>query len=181
MGVQVALIGLIGVVVGGVIALLSSFLQVLRSAKSERVQNLLETRRDAYIAYAEIVKEEARLARRVAAFHGVVGSRIPISPEVGRGLAREISERRSRALEGLLLVGTTSVVECARIWHHAVWKAENYVIESSEINAADFESLFARSGKAREEFYHQARKDLLVRGKVSALSDEQLEKRWAQL
>src|SRR5690242_17412072 len=107
---------LIGVVIGA----LGSYLAVVRGDQArfrrEQAARWEERRLAVYTDYARTLKQAVTLTYRVAAHLGNDPHPHPLSPEEAAPLLAEAGLARDPAGEALLLLGSTAVVEKARVW-----------------------------------------------------------------
>jgi hypothetical protein len=176
-----AIFALVGVGFGAALSFVSARANADRAWKREAASRLADLRRSAYAEYAQALKEEVRICRRVAGTRGDVEIEHALSREDGLRDITSANPRRSAALESVLLVGSSEVVESARVWNHAAVRLRRHVFDLDEGVQLGFADLYRRCGVARDGFYAAARADLAVTGQADALSPDELERRWLLL
>src|SRR5262249_30175223 len=127
---------LIGVVIGA----LGSYLAVVRGGRGrfarEQAARWEERRFAGYTDWSQALKQERRLAYRVAAHLGNDPHPHPLSPQDAEPLLAEIQTAREPYGEALILLGSPGVVEHAREWIVTVMEMERFVREGSRDPAA---------------------------------------------
>ncbi|MFC8513715.1 hypothetical protein [Streptomyces sp. NPDC057257] len=150
---------LIGVVIGA----LGSYLAVARGErerfKRERAARWEERRLAAYSEYARALKRNVHLTYRVASYLGNDPHPHPLSPEEAAPLFAEANVARDPAGEALILLGSTEVVDQARVWVTAVMEMERFLREGTQDPQA-WRTLLERQRAGREAYYAAVRDDL---------------------
>ncbi|GAA4064968.1 hypothetical protein GCM10023065_15740 [Microbacterium laevaniformans] len=177
-----AVVAVIGTTLGALIGIVSGRWTADTEWKRSEAKRLTELRKVAYAAYGEAVKQDVRVSRKMAAGLGAASSDNPLTRDEGRSRLADINERRSAALEGVLLVGSRATVDHARIWQHAVWHLRKRVLAAPDITSDEYSRLYRMAGKARENFYRASRADLDVGGEsANAMPHHDLEAAWRAL
>lgn len=123
-----------------------------------------DTRRlDAYVAYATLIKEIHAVALRVSAPYRGYSKSPPIDRAQGLELFAEANARRTKAWEGMLLLGDEKTVGAARSWQDAV-AAEEQLCSSNSVDEMEWQSAVEVVDQARDRFYLAARENLGVNG-----------------
>jgi len=138
--------------------------------RRSETRRLLDARRSTYVAYAREVKKEVRVCRQMGAELGVAKSRAPLTRDQGRVALAEISPLRSAELEDILLIGSKSVAESARLWKYAQQQIEDYLLAQTMPVANEYERRYIKASHARDLFYIAARDDLAVKGDTTMKS-----------
>jgi len=163
LGYVLAFIG--GLLVAGV-TVWGSFLLAGAEWKRSEARRLLDARRSTYVAYAREVKSEIRICRQMGAALGVAKSRAPLTREEGRVALAAVSPRRSAELEDILLIGSETVAESARLWKYAQQQVEDYLLAKTMPVESEYSRRYVKAGHARDRFYDAARHDLAVKGVI---------------
>ncbi|MGW1750427.1 hypothetical protein ACWCRD_33375 [Streptomyces sp. NPDC002092] len=152
---------LIGVVIGA----LGSYLAVVRGDRArfqrERAARWEERRLTVYADYARTLKQTIHLTYRVASHLGNDGHPHPLSPEEAAPLFAEANVARDPAGEALILLGSTEVVNKARVWVTAVLEMERFLREGTRDPQA-WRDLLERQRAGREGYYVAVRDDLAL-------------------
>lgn len=165
MGILDQLPALIGVIVGAV----GSYAAVSRTDKVRwqraRAERWDEKRFDIYMNYANVLKQQARIAVRIGAGLGLDHHAQPLSPEPGLELLAEAESNRTAQWEAVLLVGEASTIHAAREWHQVIWVLELFARGERE-DPDVWKRTLLESGIARERFYACARSELGIEGRL---------------
>jgi hypothetical protein len=152
---------LAGVAVGTILTFSSNWLSERLRWKRDHGARWDGRRLDAYLAYADAVKYQVRVCRRLAAakYRDVVTEPMD-EAEAKSGFALG-EDKRVVVFEAVLMLGTAETIKAARQWNTAVWDMY-YHLQSAESTVEKFNSDFLGTGRAREAFLKAARKDLSV-------------------
>ncbi|CAM5308412.1 Secreted protein OS=Streptomyces fumanus OX=67302 GN=GCM10018772_26340 PE=4 SV=1 [Streptomyces fumanus] len=101
------------------------------------------------------------LTYRVAAHLGNDPHPHPLTPEEAAPLMAEAAQARDPAGEALLLLGSTEVVERARLWVAAAMEMERFLRAGTRDPDA-WQVLLGRQRSARERYYAAVREDLAL-------------------
>ncbi|MFF4394149.1 hypothetical protein [Streptomyces sp. NPDC001480] len=152
---------LIGVVIGA----LGSYLAVVRGDQArfrrEQAARWEERRLAVYTDYARTLKKAVTLTYRVAAHLGNDPHPHPLSPQEAAPLLAEAGLARDPAGEALLLLGSTAVVEKARVWVVTLMEMERFLRERTRDPEA-WQELLERQRAGREGYYTAVREDLAL-------------------
>jgi hypothetical protein len=152
---------LIGVVIGA----LGSYLAVVRSdrmrLRRETAARWEERRLAVYSDFARALKRSVTLTYRVAAHLGNDPHPHPLTPEEAAPLMAEATQARDPAGEALLLLGSTEVVERARLWVATAMEMERFLREGTRDPEA-WHALLERQRAGRERYYAAVREDLAL-------------------
>lgn len=154
---------ILGVTVGALGTLLvTSLTDRARWRRDQAVR--WDTRRlDAYVAYATLIKEIHLVALRVSAPYRRYSKSPPIDRAQGLELFAEANARRTKAWEGMLLLGDEKTVGAARAWQDAV-AAEEQLCSSDSVGEMEWQSAVEAVDQSRDRFYLAARESLGVHG-----------------
>lgn len=180
-GLGAALFAVVGVVIGALVTHGLARVTADIEWKRSEAKRLIELRLLSYVNFARVVKDDVRASRRMAASLGAADTDHPLGRDEGERQLEAINSRRSTALEDVLLVGSSELVEHARVWQYAASRLRKRVLAQPDISPHEFEILYRKTGYARDRFYQGARRDLDVVGDVGALSNDELEPYWAAL
>jgi len=122
-----------------------------------------ERRMQAYADYARAVKSITTLSARTAGGRGLPYSLQPLSVDEGTPALALAEHERAEHWEAVLLLGSTSAVRAARDWHHCAWLMVEFA-HGRRTDPDEWEEAIKRNDEARATFYHEARRDLAVRG-----------------
>ncbi|MET9089045.1 hypothetical protein ABZX77_45460 [Streptomyces sp. NPDC004237] len=152
---------LLGVVIGA----LGSYLAVVRGDharfRREREARWEERRLTVYADYARVLKRSVTLTYRIAAHFGNDPHPHPLSPAEAEPLLAEATVARDPSGEALLLLGSTAVVEKARVWVVALMEMERFLREERRDPEA-WRDLLDRQRIGREAYYAAVREDLAL-------------------
>jgi hypothetical protein len=157
------------VLAGVIIGALASYLTTAATERA-RWKRALDSRWDdrrveAYVAYAQAVKDEIRISGQLAAGRGVGEVTDLLSPtQENLDLLAAASAARGGAWETVLLLGHPETVAAARNWHESVWRLEWFARGLITGGSEDYEEARSATNIARSLFYESARRDLQVRG-----------------
>ncbi|MFJ5779556.1 hypothetical protein [Streptomyces sp. NPDC093094] len=154
---------LMGVVVGVLGTLLTSRL----NDKAQWTRTLSvrwdERRLDAYSEFGRALKEVHILAHRITA-QSRPGSRAhAIDRSTGLELMAQADAQRTKAWEGVLLLGDADTVAAAREWRWSVQQLER-AARGIAGDGFDWEAAVRRADEDRDRFYVAARAGLTVAG-----------------
>lgn len=176
------LIALAGVAVGAVLSHLLARSNADRTWQRESEAKLVELRRSAYVEFAQAVKDEVLICRRMAMGLGIAETTTdPIALDAGIAALASSSGRRSATLESVILVGSENLIVRARVWQHALWRIRTALLDHDTLTSESFQVLYRKCGVARDEYYSAARADLGVGGKVEAVHLNELTRLWERL
>ncbi|MYX94477.1 hypothetical protein GT045_06550 [Streptomyces sp. SID486] len=152
---------LIGVVIGA----LGSYLAVVRSDRAkfrrEEAARWEERRLAVYSEYARTLKRAVTLTYRVAAHLGNDPHPHPLSPDEAAPLLAQAAHDRDPAGEALLLLGSTAVVDQARVWVVSLMDMERFLREGIRDPQA-WQELLERQRTGRAGYYTAVRQDLAL-------------------
>lgn len=152
---------LLGVVIGA----LGSYFAVVRGDqvrfRREREARWEERRLTVYADYARALKTSVTLTYRIAAHFGNDPHPYPLSPAEAEPLLAEATVARDPSGEALLLLGSTAVVEKARVWVVALMEMERFLREERRDPEA-WRDLLDRQRIGREGYYSAVREDLAL-------------------
>ncbi|MEV0442899.1 hypothetical protein AB0I84_27880 [Streptomyces spectabilis] len=152
---------LLGVIVGVVGTLLTSRL----NDKAQWTRTLSvrwdERRLDAYAEYGRTLNEVHLLAHRITAPSRPSSRAHPIDQTTGLELIAEADVQRTRAWEGVLLLGDADTVAAAREWRWAVLQLERAVLGLAD-DDFDWVAAVRRADEGRDRFYTAARASLTM-------------------
>lgn len=150
---------LIGVVIGA----LGSYVAIVRGDQArfrrERDARWEERRLEAYAEYARALKRSVTLTYRVASHFGNDPHPHPLSPAEAAPLLAEATAAGDPAGEALLLLGSTQVVEKARVWVSAAVEMQQFLRTETRDPEA-WHALVERQRTGRSGFYSAVRDDL---------------------
>ncbi|MGW4501416.1 hypothetical protein ACWENR_22720 [Micromonospora sp. NPDC004336] len=153
---------LIGVLIGTVGTIVAT--SVADRTRWKRNQSIRwdDRRLDAYVEFAQVIKEIHAVATRMLAEERPHSRGHRMGREEGLARLADADVRHTLAWEGVLLLGDASTVSAAREWRNAVWKIEG---AARGLDAGDdADELLLRANEARDHFYRAARGGLGVRG-----------------
>jgi hypothetical protein len=150
---------LAGVALGAALSHWASESGERRRWRHERSVRWDEPRLLAYAAYGHAVKRVVELALRMCAARGFEHFAVPLEPSEGLPLLAAAEAERGETWERVLLLGSPTAIEQARLWHNGVWELQR-VARGAALPAADWRALFLRVGALRDAFYDAARADL---------------------
>jgi hypothetical protein len=110
-----------------------------------------------------LIKEIHAVALRVSAPYRGYSKSPPIDRAQGLELFAEANARRTKAWEGMLLLGDEKTVGAARSWQDAV-AAEEQLCSSNSVDEMEWQSAVEVVDQARDRFYLAARENLGVNG-----------------
>jgi len=148
------------VVLGGLISFVGSWLSEKWRWNRERMSRWDQRRLDAYVDFARAVKDESRIAMRIAAGRELGPQTDPLGLAEGRELYAIAEHSRSTLFEAVLLLGDDASVRSARVWYQAVWTCYQYVSKRESPDGEQFTELYMAAGEARAAFYDSARGSL---------------------
>ena len=169
-----ALLTLLGVAVGAGASVVTTWLTLRGTARTEREREDLKWERDRSIRWEErfvaavfdfssAVKSQSRTALRVAASKWPELSTNPLDEQRGFISLGELEDNRSIHFERLLiLLGKDEIVDRAREWQHVVWEMHRVAEPGSAVDRAAFDTLLRRAGAARDAFNEAVRLRLEV-------------------
>ncbi|KUL73354.1 MULTISPECIES: hypothetical protein [unclassified Streptomyces] len=150
---------LLGVVIGAV----GSYVVVVRGDRMrfrrERAARWEERRLAVYAEYAQSVKNTVTVTYRVAAQLGNDPHPDPLPLEEARPLLAEAAVRRDPSGEALIMLGSPTVVERARVWVVTAMEMERFVREG-RVDPEHWRALLERQRAGREGYYAAVRDDL---------------------
>ncbi|MGI5380286.1 hypothetical protein ACQEV2_39800 [Streptomyces sp. CA-251387] len=150
---------LIGVVIGA----LGSYVVVVRGDRMrfrrEQAARWEERRLTVYADYAQSVKKTVTVTYRVAAAAGVDPHPDPLSLAEAQPLLAEATTARDPSGEALIMLGSRTVVEKARVWVVAAMEMERFVREGRDDRDA-WQALLERQRAGREAYYAAVGDDL---------------------
>ncbi|OEJ20986.1 hypothetical protein AR457_38755 [Streptomyces agglomeratus] len=162
---------LIGVIVGAFGTLLTTRLNDRAQWTRALSVRWDERRLDAYSEYARALKEVHLLAHRITAPSRPSSRAHPIDRTTGLELLAEADAQRTKAWEGVLLLGDADTVAAAREWRWAVLQLERAARDLAEPDF-DWVAAVRRADDGRDRFYTAARAGLTVG------SDDVAQSRW---
>ncbi|MEV6524773.1 hypothetical protein AB0M43_22715 [Longispora sp. NPDC051575] len=173
-----ALIGLMGVVVGGLGTLLTTrFNERARWRREQRVR--WDARRlDTYVTYAAVVKEIHAVALRMTANHRRVTWSQAMDYDLGLEAIAQADLRRTREWESMLLLGDEATVGAARDWWTAIVRVERIARGLPAFDNEDWDLAIEGVDTARDRFYVAARAGLSVDGGSVAQGPHQRARAW---
>jgi hypothetical protein len=152
---------LIGVVIGA----LGSYVAIVRGDRArfrrEREARWEERRLDVYAEYARTLKKSVTLAYRVAAHFDNDPHPHPLPPAEAAPLMAEATAAGDPAGEALIMLGSTQVVDKARIWVSAAVEMERFLREETRDPEA-WHALVERQREGRAGYYSAVREDLAL-------------------
>ncbi|MEV6369301.1 hypothetical protein AB0L86_20670 [Micromonospora musae] len=161
-GVVTQLPALLGVLIGTIGTILAT--TIADRGRWRRSQSVRwdDRRLDAYVEFAQVLKEIHALAVRMLADvrPGSRGHRI--DQEEGLTRLADADVRHTLAWESVLLLGDAPTVAAARGWRDAVWAIERAARGLTDQDGIG--DLLQRANEARDGFYHAARGGLGVGG-----------------
>ncbi|MFD5101638.1 hypothetical protein [Streptomyces albidochromogenes] len=163
MGLWNQLPALIGVVVGALGSYAVATLTERSRWRRARAERWDEKRFHTYASYATTLKDQLRVAQRIAAARGFADVTDPLDPAEGLAQLAEAESRRAAEWESVLLVGDAESIGAARAWHEAVWNVELYA-RGLRDGAAGWADAVKQVSHARDTFYACARRDLGIAG-----------------
>lgn len=169
-GITEQLPALIGVIVGTAGTILATGLADRARRRRQQTVRWDERRLQAYVEYANAVKETHTYALRLAALDAP-GSRLHrIDRDDGLARLAESDLRRTMAWESVLLLGDAGTVAAARDWREAVSKVEVFARGFADEDS-DFEAAVARVNASRDKLYEAARASLDISAGSISQSD----------
>lgn len=152
---------LIGVIVGVFGTLLTTRLNDRAQWARALAVRWDEQRLDAYSDYGRALKEVHLLAHRITAPSRPASRAHPIDRTTGLDLMAQADALRTKAWEGVLLLGDADTVAAAREWRWAVLQLER---AARDLAGDDFDWVAAvrRADEGRDRFYTAARVSLTV-------------------
>ncbi|MEU1164705.1 hypothetical protein ABZ372_30715 [Streptomyces sp. NPDC005921] len=152
---------LIGVIVGVLGTLLTTRLN--ERAQWERALSVRwDARRlDAYSEFGRALKEVHLLAHRLTASSRPSSRAHPIDRAAGLELIAQADAQRTKAWEGVLLLGDADTVAAARDWRWAVLQLERGARGIAD-DDFDWTAAVRRADERRDRFYVAARASLTV-------------------
>lgn len=152
---------LIGVVIGA----LGSYAAVVRGDRvrfqREQAARWEDRKFAVYAEYARALKRSVTLTYRVAAHFGNDPHPHPLTPWEAEPQLAEATIARDPAGEALILLGSPTVVERARIWVVTVMEMEAFLRAGTRDPAA-WQALLDRQRAGREGYYRAVREDLAL-------------------
>ncbi|MGW3819027.1 hypothetical protein [Streptomyces sp. NPDC005046] len=152
---------LIGVIVG----VLGTLLTARLNDKAHWTRALSvrwdERRLDAYSEYGRALKEVHWLAHRITALTRPSSRAHPIDRTAGLELMAQADAQRTKAWEGVLLLGDADTVAAAREWRWAVLQLERAARGIAD-DDFDWAAAVRRADEGRDRFYDAARAGLTV-------------------
>jgi hypothetical protein len=154
---------LVAVLIGGVTSYVGGAMMERSRWKRERSARWDQNRFNSYVDFAQAVKDESRIAMRIAAGRKAGPATDPLDLEEGKRLYVVAEHKRSTLFEAVLLLGDTASIEAGRQWAHATWNVYLYVSKKTPPTTARFHELYKVAGVAREAFYAASRSSLEIR------------------
>lgn len=151
---------ILGVIVGGVLTLGTTFM--VERAKWKRESDARWEGRlvEALAAYGAVLKMQSRMCLRIAGSYWSTMTTTPIPPHEGAELLAKYEDERSAHFEKVLLLAGPEVVGKARGWQEAVWALHVIQGGPSKVSLEDFEKALNAARRCRDEFYSSAREQL---------------------
>ncbi|MGY0236182.1 hypothetical protein [Longispora urticae] len=173
-----ALIGLMGVVVGGLGTLLTTrFNERAKWRREQRVR--WDARRlDTYVTYAAVLKEIHAVALRMTAAHRGGTTTQVMDYAVGLETLAATDLRRTREWESMLLLGDEATVVAARNWWAAIVQVERMARTLPAFDKDAWDLATEGADTARDQFYVAARASLSVDGGSVAQGPYQRARAW---
>ncbi len=154
---------LIGVLIGALASFLVTRTNDQTRWRRRHAARWDQRRLEAYVDYGRAVKPMIHVASAVAGHRGFYPTMPPMSLEEARDRFVLANEARAEKWEMVLLLGDPATIAAARAWHKAVWRMW-HVAGRDTTTQEDWDEVFLNSGRARHEFYEEARRDLGVGG-----------------
>ncbi|MGY0235566.1 hypothetical protein [Longispora urticae] len=161
---------LVPVLVGVAVGVTSTLVAARARRRPGKPGRWDERRVDAYTAYADIVKKMIYTTMQVAAGRGISLSAQPMPLDEGLRDLGNLEEERSLRWETMLLLAGPATGKAARVWHRHVWRLEQIAC-GIDVDAAEWNRTMSEAIEARERFYNEARRELVIEG--DTLTDEQ--------
>ena len=159
---------LFAVVIGGITTYLGAAVMERSRWKRGRSSRWDQRRLEAYVDFARAVKEESRVAMRIAAGRNAGPKTDPLPLEEGRESYAIAEHNRSMLFEAVLLLGDSPSIAAGRAWYQSVWDGYQLVSKRTPPIATEFTDLYKSSDIARMRFYESARASLEIRGQKAS-------------
>lgn len=157
---RVQLITLLAVLIGAFGSFASTRYIEREKRRFQRDSRWDERKLEAYISFADAVKEVIQISQRMVANRGL-GTSTPIPLDEGLELLAEAERRQGVQWEAVLLMGNPETIVAASKWRHAAWHLE-WFGRGLRDGREEYEAAAKESGRARRAYYDLARRDLAI-------------------
>lgn len=161
-GVVAQLPALLGVLIGTIGTIVATSIADRTRWKRNQTVRWDDRRLDAYVEFAQVLKEIHAIAVRMLANARPNSRGHRIDQEEGLARLADADVRHTVAWESVLLLGDAATVSAARGWRDAVWAIERAA--RGLTGQDDLGDLLHRANEARDHFYGAARGGLGVGG-----------------
>lgn len=156
------LLPLLGVVIGGGMAFLSTGL--IERSRWQRQQGIRwdDRRLDAYIGYAATVKRNSAAAAELLAIGGIVKTIKSVDEGTGLEELSAAEAARSVAFEGVLMLGDSATIDAGVALNRQVWRMQAMARGELPVDASTWRDAFREYRRLRMNFYSAARGSMNV-------------------
>jgi hypothetical protein len=158
---DIALVGLAGVVVGAVLSWVGAALRERNGRLHEGRMLIRAEKLNAYGIFSAATKEYIAVLYRVAASKGIDKQTERLAISKAEPLLAQAFRERDRAFEQLRLVGSDELIASARAWVKLVYEMRNY-LDQPRVAVDSWALVVADANEARDLFHRQARKELAL-------------------
>ncbi|MCU7725609.1 hypothetical protein ODJ79_17915 [Actinoplanes sp. KI2] len=162
MNVTMQLLPLLGVVIGGGMAFVST--GMIERSRWQRQQGVRwdDRRLDAYIGYVATIKRNSTAVAELLARTGIAKTIKSVAGDVALEELSYAEAARSVAFEGVLMLGDSQTIDAGVVLNRQVWRMQQMARGELPVDARRWRDTFHEYRRVRMNFYRAARRSMGV-------------------